>query len=121
MSEKKSLRRRRALASAPVGKLSFDGTVAPKQKQARRQPAMVGSNHPVILLAENRESTRVALKKVLEATGMFRSCKLAARARFASLARGKPTWLNGLLLLSSVNKKIMSIVDDMPTVVKSRC
>jgi response regulator RpfG family c-di-GMP phosphodiesterase len=31
---------------------------------------VAGSNYrPVILLAENRESTRVALKKVLEATG----------------------------------------------------
>jgi CheY-like chemotaxis protein len=30
---------------------------------------MVGSNRPVILLAENRDSTRVALNKVLEATG----------------------------------------------------
>jgi response regulator RpfG family c-di-GMP phosphodiesterase len=69
MSEKKVLGMRRTLASAPVGKLSFDGTIALRHKQARRPPAIVGSNRPVILLAENRESTRVALKKVLEATG----------------------------------------------------
>ena len=69
MSEKKVLGMRRTLASAPVGKLSSDGTVALRHKQARRPPAIVGSNRPVILLAENRESTRVALKKVFEATG----------------------------------------------------
>jgi len=69
MSEKKVFGMRRTLASTPVGKLSFDGTVALRHKQARRPPAMVGSNRPVILLAENRDSTRVALNKVLEATG----------------------------------------------------
>ena len=69
MSEKKVLGMRRTLASALVGKLSLDGTVALRQKQARRPPAVAGSKRPVILLAENRESARVALKKVLEATG----------------------------------------------------
>jgi len=70
MSEKKSLGTRKTPASAPAGILSLDGTVALRQKQARRPPAVAGSNYrPVILLAENRESTRVALKKVLEATG----------------------------------------------------
>jgi CheY-like chemotaxis protein len=69
MSEKKSLRTRRSPASAPAGKLSLDGTVALRHKQARRPPAVAGSKRPVILLAENRESARVALKKVLEATG----------------------------------------------------
>ena len=69
MSEKKVLGMRRTLASAPVGKLSLDGTVALRQKQARRPPAVAGSKRPVILLAENRESARVALKNVLGATG----------------------------------------------------
>jgi len=69
MSEKKFLRTRRTPASAPVGKLSLDGTVALRHKQARRPPAVTGSDRPMILLAEKRESTRVALKNVLEATG----------------------------------------------------
>jgi two-component system cell cycle response regulator CpdR len=70
MSEKKSLGTRTTPASARVGTLSFDGTVALSHKRARRPPAVAGSNYrPVILLAENRESTRVALKRVLEATG----------------------------------------------------
>ena len=70
MSEKKLLGTRRTLASPPAGILSLDPTVALKQRQARRPPAVAGSNYrPVILLAENRESTRVALKNVLEATG----------------------------------------------------
>ena len=69
MSEKKILGMRRTLASAPVGKLSLDATVALRHKQARRPPAVAGSKRPVILLAEKRESTRVALKNVLEATG----------------------------------------------------
>ncbi len=69
MSEKKILGMRRTLASAPVGKLSLDATVALRHKQARRPPAVAGSKRPVILLAENRESARVALKNVLEATG----------------------------------------------------
>ena len=69
MSEKKILGMRRTLASAPVGKLSLDATVALRHKQARRPPAVAGSKRPVILLAENRESAQVALKKVLEATG----------------------------------------------------
>src|SRR5258705_7527653 len=69
MSEKKVLGMRRTLTSAPVGKLSLDGTVALRHKQARRPPAVAGSKRPVILLAEKRESARVALKNVLEATG----------------------------------------------------
>ncbi len=70
MSEKKVLGTRRTPASAPAGTLSLDATVALRQKQARRPPAVAGSNdRPVILLAENRESTRVALKNVLEAAG----------------------------------------------------
>ncbi len=69
MSEKKVLGMRRTLASAPDGKLSVDGTVALRQKQGRRPLAVAGSIHLVILLAEHRESTRVALKNVLEATG----------------------------------------------------
>ncbi len=69
MSEKKVLGMRRTLASAPVANLSLDETVALRHKQARRPPAVAGSKRPVILLAENRESTRVALKQVLEATG----------------------------------------------------
>ncbi len=69
MSEMKLLGTRTAPASAPVGKLSIDGTVALRHMQARRPPVMTGSNRPMILLAEKRESTRVALKKVLEATG----------------------------------------------------
>jgi len=71
MSEKKFLRTRRKPASAPAGILSLDGTVALRQKQARRPPAVAGSNwrRPMILLAENRESVRVALKKVLETCG----------------------------------------------------
>ena len=60
---------RRTLASAPVGKLSLDGTVSLRHKQTRRPPAVAGSKRPVILLAENRELARVALKNVLEATG----------------------------------------------------
>jgi DNA-binding NtrC family response regulator len=71
MSEKNSLRTRRTPASAPDGILSVDGTVTLRQKQARRPPAAAGSNwrRPVILLGENREPVRVALKKVLEASG----------------------------------------------------
>lgn len=71
MSNKKSLRTRRTLASAPAGILSLDPTVALRQKQARRPPAVTRSNRrrPVILLAEHRESTRVALKNALEAAG----------------------------------------------------
>jgi CheY-like chemotaxis protein len=69
ISEKKFFRTRRTPASAPIGILSLDRTVALRHKQARRPPAVAGSKRPVILLAENRESTRVALKKVLEATG----------------------------------------------------
>ena len=71
MSEKNSLPTRRTPASAPDGILSLDGTVTLKQKQARRPPAVAGSNwrRPVILLGENREPVRVAWKKVLEACG----------------------------------------------------
>ena len=69
MSEKKFLGTRTTPASAPAGILSVDGTVAQSHKRARRPPAVAGSNRPVILLVENRESTRVALKNVLEATG----------------------------------------------------
>ena len=67
MSDKKSLSTRRAPASGPAGALSVDGPIELRQKQARRPPAAAGSNHPLILLAENRESVRVALKKVLDA------------------------------------------------------
>ena len=69
MSEKKFLRTRRTPASAPASILSLDATVDPIQKQARRPPAEAGSNRPVILLAENRESARVVLKKALTASG----------------------------------------------------
>ena len=71
MSEKKFPVTRTTPASAPDGILSFDPTVELRQKQARRPPAVAGSNWrcPVILLAENRESVRVALKTVLEASG----------------------------------------------------
>jgi DNA-binding NtrC family response regulator len=71
MSEKNSLGTRRTPASAPAGILSRDGTVTLRQKQARRPPAVAGSNwrRPVILLGENREPVRVALKKVLETCG----------------------------------------------------
>ena len=71
MSEKKSLSTRRAPASTPAGTLSVDGPIALRKKQARRPPAAAGSNgqYPLILLAENRESVRVALKKVLAACG----------------------------------------------------
>ncbi len=60
---------RRAPANAPVGKLSIDGTVALRHNQARRPPAVTGSNRPMILLAEKRESMLVVMRKVLEATG----------------------------------------------------
>ncbi len=93
MSEKKFLRTRRKPASAPAAALSLEGTVARKEesrslwkqdaaaasslegnvalrhKQARRPLALVGSNLPVILLAENRAPVRVAVKNALEATG----------------------------------------------------
>src|SRR5687767_5746571 len=71
MSEKKFPRTRTTPASAPDGILSLDPTVELRQRQARRPPAVAGSNwlRPVILLAENRESVRVALKRVLESTG----------------------------------------------------
>jgi len=71
MSEKKFLVTRRTPASAPDGILSVDPTVALRQRQARRPPAVAGSNRrcPLILLAKNREPVRVALKRVLEATG----------------------------------------------------
>jgi response regulator RpfG family c-di-GMP phosphodiesterase len=71
MSEKNSLRTRRTPASAPAGILSRNRTVTLRQKQARRPPAAAKSNwrRPVILLGENREPVRVALKKVLEACG----------------------------------------------------
>jgi response regulator RpfG family c-di-GMP phosphodiesterase len=60
---------RRTLESAPAGTFSLDRTVALSHQQARRPLALAGSNRPLILLAENRESTRVALKKALEANG----------------------------------------------------
>ena len=71
MSEKKFPVTRTTPASAPAGILSLDATVVLRQRQARRPPAVAGSNRrlPVILLAENRESVRVALKNVLERTG----------------------------------------------------
>ena len=71
MSEKRFLSTRRAPASAPVGTLRLDETVKLSEKQARRPPAAVGSNRhcPLILLAENRELVRVALKKILDARG----------------------------------------------------
>ena len=71
MSEKKPLSTRRDPANGPAGTLSVDGPIELRQKQARRPPAAVGSNHqyPLVLLAENRESVRVALKKALEACG----------------------------------------------------
>ena len=71
MSEKNSLPTRRTPASAPAGILSRDRTVTLRQKQVRRPPAVAGSNwrRPVILLGEDREPVRVALKKVLEACG----------------------------------------------------
>ena len=54
-------------ASAPAGTLPL--TV--RQKQARWPPAMACSNRhcPLVLLADDRESVRVALKKVLDACG----------------------------------------------------
>src|SRR5690348_5932507 len=71
MSEKKSLSTRRAPASGPAGTLSVDGPIGLRQKQARRPPAAAGSSrqYPLILLAENRERVRVALKRVLDACG----------------------------------------------------
>ena len=71
MSEKKFPVTRTTPASAPAGILSLDATVVLRQRQARRPPAAAGSiwRRPVILLAENRESVRVALKRVLEASG----------------------------------------------------
>ncbi len=71
MSEKRFLSTRRTPASAPAGILSRDETVTLRQKQARRPPAVAGSNwsRPLILLGENRESVRVAVKNALEATG----------------------------------------------------
>ena len=71
MSEKKFLDTRTTPASAPDGILSVDPTVALRQKQARRPPAVAGSSQlrPVILLGEDREPVRVALKKVLEVCG----------------------------------------------------
>lgn len=71
MSEKKSLSTRRAPASTPAGTPSVDGPIGLRQKRAPRPPAAAGSNRhcPLILLAENRESVRVALKKVLAACG----------------------------------------------------
>jgi DNA-binding response OmpR family regulator len=71
MSEKNSLRTRRTPASAPAGILGRDRTVTLRQKQARRPPAAAESNwrRPVILLGENREPVRVALKRVLETSG----------------------------------------------------
>ncbi len=73
MSEKKYSGTRRTPANESAGTPSLDGTVALGHKQARqtqRPPAVTESNYrPVILLAENREPARVALKNVLEATG----------------------------------------------------
>jgi CheY-like chemotaxis protein len=71
MSDKKFLSTRRAPASAPAGTLSVDEAVELSEKQARRPPAAVGPNRhcPLILLAENREPVRVALKKILDARG----------------------------------------------------
>ena len=71
MSEKKFLSTR-APASTPAGTLSVDDKpVELSEKQARRPPAAVGSSRhcPLILLAENREPVRVALKKILDARG----------------------------------------------------
>ena len=71
MSEKKSLSTRRAPASTPAGTLSVDGLIGLRPKRAPRPPVAAGSNrqYPLILLAENRESVRVALKRVLDACG----------------------------------------------------
>ena len=68
MSEKKFLLTSRAPANTPAGTLSVDKLVELSEKQARRSPAAVGSNRhcPLILLAENREPVRVALKKILD-------------------------------------------------------
>jgi len=69
MSEKKSLSMRGAPASAPAGTLSVEEPLELREKRARRPPARTGSecDRPMILLAENREPVRVALKRVLEA------------------------------------------------------
>ena len=71
MSEKKPASTRRAPASTPAGIFSIDGPVGLKAKQAPRPPAAAESNwrHPVILLAESRESVRVAFKKALDVCG----------------------------------------------------
>lgn len=69
MSEKKSLSTRRAPESTPAGTLSVDGPVELRQKQARRPPALSSRRCPLILLAENREPVRVALKEVLDSSG----------------------------------------------------
>ena len=69
MSEKKSLSTRRAPASTPAGTLSVDGPIELRQKRAPGPPAAANRHCPLILLAENRESVRVALKKVLDACG----------------------------------------------------
>lgn len=71
MSEKKFQSTRRVPASTPAGTLSLDEPIGLRQKRAPRPPVAAGSNRhcPLILLAENRESVRVALKKVLDACG----------------------------------------------------
>jgi len=68
MSEKKPASTRRAPASTPAGTVSTDGPIGLKAKQARRPPVAAESNRqcPLILLAENRESVRVAFKKALD-------------------------------------------------------
>jgi len=71
MSEKRSVSTRRAPARTPAGTVSIDGPVGLKAKQARRPPVAAESNRQchLILLAENRESVRVAFKKALDVCG----------------------------------------------------
>ena len=71
MSERKCSGTRGTLTSTPAGMLSLDATVALRQRQEQRPPAAAGSNWrcPLILLAEERQSVRVALKTVLETSG----------------------------------------------------
>lgn len=72
MSEEKSSNPKKAPARAPVGTLGHDCSVALIQKRALRPPAVEKSTSrrcPLILLVENSEPVRVALKTVLEAAG----------------------------------------------------
>jgi len=111
MSEKKFLATRGTLASAPAGILSRERTVTLRQKQARRPPAAAGSNwsRPLILLGENREPVRVALKNVGESSRLYRAA-LRVSGVLEEVCSATSVWIRATLFSKAAPLKVLAIM-----------